>query len=389
MSIELITKRFDEVFDLSLGRTPSRGDKSYWGGNHTWVSIADMSCGKYISSSKECITDKALVDTGIPLVRKGTVIMSFKLSIGKVCIANKDLYTNEAIMAFSLNGKYNILPDYLYYYLRAYKWKVSNEVVLGFTLNKKNISNSLITFPASVSEQQRIVDSLDSSFSKIEALRANAEKRLQSIGALYQSVLKSSLSPQHGWVHETMGDRCKLSQGLAINSHTKHLLVKESSLPLLRIKDMKEGTRELFVNEKECPNSCRAYPDDLIYTRTGNTLGLIFTGMYGVLHNNCFKIEIDRERLDKAFYIYYVQQDEFRNRILSLAKRAAQPDITHKIFKEQPLIYPSLEIQRAIVGKIERVDSICKELQESCLRTIELCDDLKKALLKKVFNSEL
>ncbi len=246
-----------------------------------------------------------------------------------------------------------------------------------------------IIVPSSIEEQQRIVDSLDSSFSKIEALRANAEKRLQSIGALYQSVLKSSLSPQHGWVHETMGDRCKLSQGLAINSHTKHLLVKESSLPLLRIKDMKEGTRELFVNEKECPNSCRAYPDDLIYTRTGNTLGLIFTGMYGVLHNNCFKIEIDRERIDKAFYMYYVQQDEFRNRILSLAKRAAQPDITHKIFKEQPLIYPSLEIQRAIVGKIERVDSICKELQESCLRTIELCDDLKKALLKKVFSSEL
>ena len=65
---KMITKRFDEVFDLSLGRTPSRGVDAYWGGCHTWVSIADMSCGKYISETKESITDKALVDTNIPIV---------------------------------------------------------------------------------------------------------------------------------------------------------------------------------------------------------------------------------------------------------------------------------------------------------------------------------
>lgn len=246
-----------------------------------------------------------------------------------------------------------------------------------------------IIVPSSIEEQQRIVDSLDVSFSKIDTLKANAERSLIIISALYQSSLKSYLKPQQGWVHESMGQRCKLSQGLAINSHTKHLLVKDSTLPLLRIKDMKDGTRELFVNEKECPKSCRAYPDDLIYTRTGNTLGLIFTGMYGVLHNNCFKIEIDKERIDKAFYMYYVQQDDFRNRIMALAKRAAQPDITHKIFKEQPLIYPSLDVQRTIVGSIERIDSICKQLRYNNLKTIALCDDLKQALLRKAFSGEL
>ena len=66
----IMTGRFDDFFELSLGRTPSRGIDSYWGGTHTWVSISDMSSVKYISNSKECITDIAISDTNIPIVKK-------------------------------------------------------------------------------------------------------------------------------------------------------------------------------------------------------------------------------------------------------------------------------------------------------------------------------
>jgi type I restriction enzyme S subunit len=181
---------------------------------------------------------------------------------------------------------------------------------------------------------------------------------------------------------------CELSQGLAINSKTKHLLVGNSDLPLLRIKDLKDGTREIFVNEQNCPQSCRAYPDDIIYTRTG-TLGLVFTGMYGVMHNNCFKIQIDRSRVDKAFFIYYLQQSAFKDRIVQLAKRAAQPDITHKLFKEQAFTFPLLVDQVNIVAKISSVEHCCLEVQKNYKKTILLCNDLKQALLRKAFNGEL
>ena len=96
-----------DVFDIFMGRTPSRDDLSLWkDGNHEWVSIGDMGTAKYISDTKEKVSDKAY--SNMRLVPKDTVIMSFKLSIGKVAITEIPLYTNEAIMAFPPKPGYNI-----------------------------------------------------------------------------------------------------------------------------------------------------------------------------------------------------------------------------------------------------------------------------------------
>ena len=115
--------RMGEAFDLQMGKTPSRDNPVYWGGTETWISIGDMGKAKYLSSSKEQITDTAIRETGIKLVPKKCVIMSFKLSLGKVAITLKPLYTNEAIMAFIIRKEFEseISPEFLYYYLQGYK----------------------------------------------------------------------------------------------------------------------------------------------------------------------------------------------------------------------------------------------------------------------------
>ena len=240
----------------------------------------------------------------------------------------------------------------------------------------------------SLAEQERIVEILDKEFERIDALKANAEQNLQHAKDLFQSALKQELQPKEGWKKMQIGAVCELKQGLAINAKTKYMLVKNSKLPLLRIKDLKDGTREIFVNESECPQNCRAQPDDIIYTRTG-TLGLVFTGAYGVMHNNCFKIEIDKEQIDKYYLMYYLQQDSFRCNIIKLASRAAQPDITHKLFKEQIIHFPAITEQVAIVHKLSNIRKKCTVLEESYIKTIALCDDMKQALLRKAFNGEL
>lgn len=239
-----------------------------------------------------------------------------------------------------------------------------------------------------LAEQERIVEILDREFEKIDALKENAEKNLQHAKDLFQSALKQELQPKEGWITMQIGNVCELKQGLAINAKTKYLLVEKSNLPLLRIKDLKDGSREMFVNESECPQGCRAYPEDIIYTRTG-TLGLVFTGVYGVMHNNCFKIEIDKEKIDKHYLMYYLQQDSFRSNIVKLASRAAQPDITHKLFKEQIIHFPAIAEQVAITHKLSDVREHCQDIEENYTKTIALCDDMKQALLRKAFNGEL
>ena len=110
--------KLGEIFHLQMGKTPARANPSYWSDGHNdWVSIADLSSyGKYVGATKEKITDLAVQESGIKLVPPGTVIMSFKLSVGKTAITKEAVYTNEAIMAFVPTGKYEVCVDYFYHF---------------------------------------------------------------------------------------------------------------------------------------------------------------------------------------------------------------------------------------------------------------------------------
>ena len=132
-----------ELFTLQMGKTPSRDNSSYWKkSENNWISIADLTnSGKYISNTKETLSDSAVAESGIKKIPANTVIMSFKLSLGKVAITEKEMYSNEAIMAFIDKGVEKISPEYLYYLLRAKDWsKGTNNAVMGATLNKATLS---------------------------------------------------------------------------------------------------------------------------------------------------------------------------------------------------------------------------------------------------------
>ncbi|MBD2447529.1 restriction endonuclease subunit S [Nostoc sp. FACHB-152] len=156
---------------------------------------------------------------------------------------------------------------------------------------------------------------------------------------------------KNNWERKKIGEVCKLSQGLAINVKTKHYLVEKSDLPLLRIKDLKNNTVEQYVDPNNYPKNCLVTEKDLIYTRTGQ-IGLVFTGRFGILHNNSFKIEPDKSLL-REYLFWFLQSESFKNQILKLASRTAQPDITHKIFKEQIIFVPPISEQKRIVAILD------------------------------------
>ena len=113
-----------DEFKLSMGKTPARNNPECWdNGNHKWVSISDMSSyARYTGDTSEYITDYAIADSGIKPVPKGTIIMSFKLSIGRTAITSEEIYTNEAIMAFADfdEKKFNI--DFLHFLIANKNW---------------------------------------------------------------------------------------------------------------------------------------------------------------------------------------------------------------------------------------------------------------------------
>ncbi|MGE9915964.1 restriction endonuclease subunit S [Lactobacillus johnsonii] len=151
--------KFGEIVQFSLGKTPSRGMTEYWNnGTIPWVSIGDIKNEKYLKETKEKISESALDDKfKNELVPANTLLMSFKLSIGKVCILKVPAVHNEAIISIHpfINTNY-ITRDYLYYVLPL----ISNmgeftPAIKGKTLNKTLLQELKIPLPP-LEEQSRI-----------------------------------------------------------------------------------------------------------------------------------------------------------------------------------------------------------------------------------------
>lgn len=139
-----------DEFKLSMGKTPDRSNRDYWMPNgFKWISISDMAnYTKYTGDTQEQISQKAIEESGIKAVESGTIIMSFKLSIGRTAIASEKIYTNEAIMAFADFDETKFDKNFLYFSLSTKNWLMeAKQAVKGATLNKESIGNTRLIIP--------------------------------------------------------------------------------------------------------------------------------------------------------------------------------------------------------------------------------------------------
>ena len=97
--------KLKDIFFFFLGKTPSRNNIEYWNTNdYKWVSIADLTkTDKYIYDTKEYLSKKAVNESGIKIIPANTVIMSFKLSIGKTAILQKICIQMKRLWHFTIN----------------------------------------------------------------------------------------------------------------------------------------------------------------------------------------------------------------------------------------------------------------------------------------------
>ncbi|ARJ65165.1 hypothetical protein WV31_05575 [Magnetospirillum sp. ME-1] len=170
--------RLSNIVDFSAGRTPSRNDTSFWNnGDHAWVCIADMKDGQVLTATKETVSDKArhLVFGSEPET-PGAIIMSFKLTIGKIARLGIPAFHNEAII--SIRPHITDLDPYLFMILPQFARQGETKgAIKGATLNRDSISNILIPLPP-LAEQSRIVAKVDELMvlcDSLEAARAERE----------------------------------------------------------------------------------------------------------------------------------------------------------------------------------------------------------------------
>lgn len=164
--------RADEVFEINIGKTPPRKEKEWFSNNpndNIWVSISDMgTCGMFISDSSEYLTKDAIDRFNIIMVEKGTILLSFKLTVGRVAITDRRMTTNEAIARFILPEEY--YREYVYLYLKKYEYgKLGSTSSIATAVNSKTIKGMKLLIP-SISVLKGFNEMVSSLFNQIRLL---------------------------------------------------------------------------------------------------------------------------------------------------------------------------------------------------------------------------
>jgi type I restriction enzyme S subunit len=188
------------ISSYMTGKTPATKNSVFWGdtpSDYPWVSIADMNHYGRVIETKKKVTQEA-VDKVFQYqpVKAGTILMSFKLTLGKVSILDVDAFHNEAII--SISPFTGVSKGYLFRVLpeRALAGN-SKQAIKGKTLNSESIARIAIPLPP-VEEQHRIVTKVDELMALCDQLEQQTESSLDAHNLLVDTLLASLLKPAEG-----------------------------------------------------------------------------------------------------------------------------------------------------------------------------------------------
>ena len=381
--------KLSQAFDLQMGKTPSRNNAAYWNGDKKWVSIADIgNSGKYISDTKECITDKGIRESGIKAVPKETVIMSFKLSIGKTAITAEELYTNEAIMAFIDRGVYEIDPTYFYHLCCGKNWTAgTNKAVMGLTLNKATISEIEISLP-DIAEQREIAAKLD----RLDTVIADRQLQLDYLDQLVKSrfieLFGDPVQNPFGWSTKPLLEMGYCKNGM--NFHTGDSGIEMHCLGVGDFKDYSviDGTEHLpTISLNEAPPKESMLQDgDIVFVRSNGNKALVGRCLVVYPRNTpttysgfCIRYRLTTDEVNIAYLLRVLKTESMREK---MAGRGANiQNLNQQILATLDIPTPPLELQKQFAAFVEQTDKSKLAVQKS----LEELEILKKSLMQQYF----
>ncbi len=179
-------------YTFSTGATPNTQVEKFYEGNIKWVNISDMG-ERIIYDTKKKISQEGVNSCSMTISPKGSLLYSFKLSVGTVSFCGEDMYTNEAIATF-YSTKNSL--SYLYYMAPLMIIHNANKNIYGADiLNQELIKNAIIPLPP-LSEQQSIAAYLDARLAKIDQHIAGLTAEIEYLKEFKQRLISDAVTGQ-------------------------------------------------------------------------------------------------------------------------------------------------------------------------------------------------
>jgi type I restriction enzyme S subunit len=379
----------ENICDIQIGKTPSRSIPEYWKGSLPWVTISDLNDSRTVFHTKEGITEVGASKSNSKLIPAGTLLLSFKLSLGKRAIAGRDLFTNEAIAALTLLDPDKTDRDYLYWALGAVDYdRHVDRAAKGKTLNKAKLRKIQIPLPP-LEEQKRIAGILDAA----DALRTKRRQSLEALDTLLQStfldMFGDPVTNPMGWEIVKVGDEIDF---LTSGSRGWAKYYVEDGDIFIRIQNLKNGRLDLndiaFVNAPDSAESkrTRVEPGDVLLSITADLgrTAVVPEGI-GKAHINQHLAILRFQGINPVFVSYQLASCGGQAQFASLNREGVKAGLNFNDIRSIQLTKPPYELQEKFV-----ITVACIEKQKALYRSqLDELDTLFASLQQRAFNGEL
>jgi len=374
------------------GGTPLKNVKEYYqNGNIPWLRSGEV-CRKYISETELFITQKGLENSSAKYYPIDTVVVAmYGATAAQVGILKIEATSNQAVCGILPNSKF--LPEFLYYFFCYRKEFLASQAQGGAqpNISQVKIKNLEIPVPP-LSEQQSIVDYLDSAFAKIDAMKANAEKALNEAKALFQASLREMLEPKEGWEENTLKELGQTQTGTTPSKGDKDNY--GDYIPFIRPSEIDyDGSGRIEYNSalklsKKGADNGRVFDAHSIYmVCIGATIGKVGYGERSISCNQQINILTPNSSVNYKFAYYVMKNSDFQQKVIKegTSSQATLPIINKGKWEKLSISYPPLSEQQSIVATLDSLKSKVDRLQENYDKISQECDALKQAILRQVF----
>lgn len=324
-----------------------------------------------------------------------------KTPVGRAVLFNKedgDFSFSNFTSVLRIKDRRELLSEFLYIYL-LFIYKRGD--TLGMQKATTGIHNLEFDKYLSIdipylplSEQQRIVERLDSAFAHIDELKANAEKQVNEARALFQKALSKAMEPKDGWEEKTLGEITEsMADGPFGSNLKKEHYTTEKEVRIIQLSNIGEdGWREdntkytTFTHLQTIQRS-EVMPGDIVIAKmmpAGRAILCPDNEKKYVLSSDAVRATLKAE-LDRHFVLFSINSSYFRKQVYANVSGSGRVRTSLTKLRECKLFLPLLSEQQRIVERLDALSKNVKALEENQRKVMAECDALKQALLRKVF----
>lgn len=389
-----------KICKTTSGGTPSRKNQSYYqNGTIPWVKSGELE-NNIITTSEEFITEEGLLNSSAKIFPAGTLLIAlYGATIGKLAFLGIDAATNQAVCGIFQNE--NVSLKYLYYYLLFQRPNLIKQGVGGA---QPNISQTIlkkleISYPDSITEQQRIVARIEELFSELDKAVGTLKTTKEQLEVYRQAVLVDIFSQEH-----PLRQLKEISVALSGFAFKSKNYTPDGKYTVIKIGNVKDGYLD-FSRDKTRTNEVTDRILQKYLLKQGDCL-ITLTGTRGkrdygfvsmierqtdyLLNQRVAALRFDTMIALPEFFRYYLSSLNYRNQFFKYETgNVGQGNVGIKALCEPAVPCPPLDTQKKIVDQISDRLSVCDSIEKTVDTALAQADAMRQSILKQAFEGTL